>query len=43
LSGTKIVSGEGFFIALVVGPDSCAGKIRSKLIDDDEGSDNTPL
>ena len=31
LSGTKIMSGEGFFICIVVGVDSCSGKIRATL------------
>ena len=31
LSGTKIMSGEGYFVVIVVGADSCSGKIRSKL------------
>jgi len=42
LSGTKIMSGEGLFVVIVVGPDSCAGKIRSKLTADEE-EDGTPL
>jgi P-type E1-E2 ATPase len=42
LSGTKIMSGEGFFVVIVVGVNSCAGKIRSKLTDD-EAEDGTPL
>jgi hypothetical protein len=29
------MSGEGLFVVIVVGPDSCAGKIRSKLTDDE--------
>jgi hypothetical protein len=36
------MSGEGLFVVIVVGPDSCAGKIRSKLTDD-EAEDGTPL
>jgi magnesium-transporting ATPase (P-type) len=31
LSGTKIMSGEGFFVCIVVGVDSCSGKIRCAL------------
>jgi magnesium-transporting ATPase (P-type) len=31
LSGTKIMIGEGLFIVIVVGEDSCVGKIRSTL------------
>jgi magnesium-transporting ATPase (P-type) len=29
LSGTKILNGEGRFVCIVVGTDSCAGKIRA--------------
>jgi magnesium-transporting ATPase (P-type) len=42
LSGTKIIGGEGFFLSIVVGPDSCSGKIRAKLVEEDE-DDDTPL
>ena len=42
LSGTKIISGEGYFVAIVVGPKSCSGKIREKLTEEDE-DDDTPL
>ena len=31
LSGTKIMAGEGYFIIIVVGDDSCVGKIESLL------------
>ena len=31
LSGTQITTGEGWFIAIVVGKNSCAGKIAAKL------------
>lgn len=31
LSGTQISTGEGWFIALVVGKYSCDGKIKAKL------------
>ena len=31
LSGTKIISGEGYFLCIVVGVDSCSGKIRATL------------
>jgi magnesium-transporting ATPase (P-type) len=41
LSGTQVASGEGWFLALVVGKNSCDGKIRAKL---DQNSDEmTPL
>ncbi len=43
LSGTKIVSGEGFFVVIVVGNDSCAGKIRAKLTGNEDEEENTPL
>ena len=43
LSGTKIVSGEGFFLVIVVGNDSCAGKIRAKLTGNEDEDENTPL
>ncbi len=42
LSGTKIMSGEGFFICIVVGVDSCSGKIRATLAQEDE-DEGTPL
>jgi len=32
MSGTTIVNGEGLFIAIVVGKDSCEGKIEEKLM-----------
>jgi magnesium-transporting ATPase (P-type) len=31
LSGTQISTGEGWFLALVVGKNSCDGKIKAKL------------
>ena len=31
LSGTQIATGEGWFIAIVVGKNSCDGKIKAKL------------
>lgn len=31
LSGTQIATGEGWFMALVVGKNSCDGKIKAKL------------
>lgn len=31
LSGTQISTGEGWFMALVVGKNSCDGKIKAKL------------
>ena len=41
LSGTQIATGEGWFIALVVGKHSCDGKIKAKL---EQNSDEmTPL
>ena len=41
LSGTKIMIGEGLFIVIVVGEDSCVGKIRSTLQKEEE--EETPL
>ena len=41
LSGTKIVNGEGIFICIVVGVDSCSGKIRAQMMKDEE--ETTPL
>lgn len=41
LSGTQISTGEGWFMALVVGKHSCDGKIKAKL---EQNSDEmTPL
>jgi magnesium-transporting ATPase (P-type) len=41
LSGTQIATGEGWFMALVVGKNSCDGKIKAKL---EQNSDEmTPL
>jgi magnesium-transporting ATPase (P-type) len=41
LSGTQIATGEGWFLALVVGKNSCDGKIKAKL---EQNSDEmTPL
>ena len=41
LSGTQISTGEGWFLALVVGKNSCDGKIKAKL---EQNSDEmTPL
>jgi magnesium-transporting ATPase (P-type) len=41
LSGTQISTGEGWFMALVVGKNSCDGKIKAKL---EQNSDEmTPL
>lgn len=31
LSGTQITTGEGWFVAIVVGKHSCSGKIAAKL------------
>jgi len=42
LSGTKIVNGEGIFICIVVGKDSCSGKIRISLLTNNE-EEVTPL
>lgn len=36
LSGTKILSGEGKMVVLVVGQESCIGKIKELLDQDDE-------
>jgi magnesium-transporting ATPase (P-type) len=41
LSGTQVGTGEGVFIALVVGKHSCDGKIKSKLEQNSE--EMTPL
>jgi magnesium-transporting ATPase (P-type) len=35
MSGTRVLSGEGKMVVLVVGPDSCIGKIRA-LLEKDE-------
>ncbi len=43
LSGTKIILGEGLFVVIVVGKDSCAGKIKEKLLADDDEEEVTPL
>ncbi len=43
LSGTKIVSGEGYFLCIVVGVDSCSGKIRAALAQEDPEDEGTPL
>lgn len=41
LSGTQVSTGEGWFMALVVGKHSCDGKIKAKL---EQNSDEmTPL
>ncbi len=41
LSGTQISTGEGWFLAIVVGKNSCDGKIKAKL---EQNSDEmTPL
>jgi P-type E1-E2 ATPase len=36
LSGTQITTGDGWFICIVVGKGSCAGKIRQKLEQDSD-------
>ena len=41
LSGTKVTLGEGLFIVIVVGKDSCVGKIKEELSKDD--AEVTPL
>lgn len=40
LSGSKVLQGEGWFLVIVVGPNSCLGKIEGKLQQDIE---STPL
>lgn len=41
VSGTNVAQGEGWMIAIVVGDDSCLGKIMEKLKDKD--NEKTPL
>lgn len=41
MGGTKVLTGEGSFVVLVVGDASCEGKIRAKLQDDEPQT--TPL
>lgn len=41
LSGTQITTGEGWFLIVVVGKNSCVGKIRDKL--QQKGAEMTPL
>lgn len=41
MSGTKILTGEGKMLVLMVGPQSCIGKIRIKIEQDE--SEPTPL
>ena len=41
LSGTQIATGEGWFIAIVVGKNSCDGKIKAKL--EQNSDEQTPL
>lgn len=36
LSGTKIIEGEGWYIICVVGSQSCLGKVRATLEQDDD-------
>ena len=43
LSGTKIILGEGLFVVIVVGKDSCAGKIKEGLLQDSDEEEVTPL
>ena len=40
LSGTKVLTGEGRFIVVVVGDDSCVGKIKALITQEAEA---TPL
>jgi magnesium-transporting ATPase (P-type) len=40
LSGTQITTGEGWFIAIVIGKNSCVGKIMGKL---EQRIETTPL
>lgn len=41
LSGTQITTGEGWYLVIVVGEDSCQGKIMKKLEEKDD--EQTPL
>jgi magnesium-transporting ATPase (P-type) len=41
LSGTRVLSGEGKMVVIVVGDLSCIGKIRAILMQEDK--ENTPL
>lgn len=41
MSGTTLLSGEGWFIPIVIGKDSCKGKIEEKLKTDEDSA--TPL
>jgi magnesium-transporting ATPase (P-type) len=41
LSGTSVLTGEGKMIIIAVGDFSCLGKIRSVLVQDEDGP--TPL
>ena len=41
MSGTKILTGDGKMLVMVVGPQSCIGKIREKLEQDE--AEPTPL
>jgi magnesium-transporting ATPase (P-type) len=41
MSGTKVLSGEGLMLIIVVGPLSCIGKIRELV--DQEDPEPTPL
>ena len=36
LSGTRVLEGEGLFLICVVGDNSCVGKIRASLEQDEE-------
>ena len=40
LSGTQVATGEGWFVCIVVGKESCVGKIMSKL---EQKVETTPL
>ena len=37
------MSGEGYFLTIVVGIDSCSGKIRAALAQEDPEDEGTPL
>jgi len=36
MSGTKVLTGEGRMLVLVVGEESCVGKIRASASQDDD-------
>jgi len=41
MSGTKILTGEGKIVAIVVGDESCEGRVNKLLKEEQEN--NTPL